>query len=312
MTVGIVLLMSSCIKEEIPVAAHVAGDVTVNEIDLEPDYRYQAYYDFGTNSLVFQHLKTEWDLGFETGVSGARVVLNTSRAMGAAHISGVDFNSITDTAGVQWRYDATSGNLDSTAIGNWQTLGGVFLINRGYSYDGTHLGFRKLEIASVNGAEYEIHYANLDGSNEQTKVVVKEEAFNFTFWSFETDATASIQPKKENWDLVFGQYAHLFEPDFPYLVTGILSNRNGVEVAEVFNKPFADIEYADVANYSFSSDINVIGYDWKTFGGGSFTVHLDKNYIVKSTEGVYYKMHFIDFYNAQGEKGTPKFEIAAL
>jgi hypothetical protein len=35
-------------------------------------------------------------------------------------------------------------------------------------------------------------------------------------------------------------------------------------------------------------------------------------YVVRTSEGLFYKIHFIDFYNETGLKGYPKFEIAAL
>lgn len=85
-----------------------------------------------------------------------------------------------------------------------------------------------------------------------------------------------------------------------------------VEVAEVFDKPFDQISYADVSEYMFSTDINAISYDWKVFNGGTFETDLSKNYIVKSTEGLYFKIHFIDFYDDSGNKGNPKFEVVLL
>ena len=70
----------------------------------------------------------------------------------------------------------------------------------------------------------------------------------------------------------------------------------------------------DKESYSFSNNINTIGYDWKeySFSSGSYTIFTDKNYIIKSTEGKYFKFHFIDFYDALGTKGTPIFEFQEL
>ncbi len=62
------------------------------------------------------------------------------------------------------------------------------------------------------------------------------------------------------------------------------------------------------------SNVDVIGYSWKEYNFGSSTYEVDpsKNYIIKTTEGMYYKIHFIDFYNDQGDKGTPVFETQLL
>lgn len=311
--VSAVFVFASCMKDEIPVPTHDSGDVIENAINLEMDYRYQAYYDLETDEFVGQNLKTAWDLGFEANEFGNHIVLNTAKSMAASITPvGTSFADVVNTVGADWQYDVSSGNLDSTAIGDWLTNSGVYLLDRGYSFDGTHQGYRKVEFGQISSNEYEIHYANLDGSNENTYTIQKESDYNFTFFSLETNDVVSIEPPKEDWDLVFGQYAHMFDPTFAYLVTGILSNRNNVEVAEVFDKPFVDIDFADISNYTFSTDINVVGYDWKLFNGGTYETDPTKNYIVKSTEGLYFKIHFVDFYNDLGDKGNPRFEIALL
>ena len=66
----LILINFSCLKEEIPIEAHQPGDLTTNQIELGSDYRYQAYYDVATNSMVKKHLKTDWDLGFESNENG--------------------------------------------------------------------------------------------------------------------------------------------------------------------------------------------------------------------------------------------------
>lgn len=308
----VTFLFTSCLKDEIPVPPHESGDIIENAVELGNDYRYQAYYDFETNTFVKQHVKTDWDLGFETSANGFRIVLNGAKSTRAAQLTTTNFASVSDTIGAIWKYDAHSGTLDSTAIGNWQGANSIYIIDRGYSYNGTHLGFRKIEFTSVTANVYTIHYAHIDGSNEITRTIAKNPSYNFTFFSFETNSEVSIEPEKEKWDLVFGQYTFLFEPDLPYLVTGVLANRNGVEIAEVFDIPFSEITFSEVANRTFSTDIDIIGYDWKTFSGGTYVIHSEKSYLVKTVEGYYYKIHFIDFYNDAGEKGAPRFEIGAL
>ena len=307
------LTLTSCLKDEIPIEQSDPGDVIQNFYEMGIDYRMNAYYDFQTNSFVKEHLKTEWDLGFETGVNGWHIVLNTSKAMATGEFPQADFASALDTVGVELRNDVPSWNLDSTAINNWQTFGGVYCLDRGYSYDGMHLGYKKIEIQSVDDNFYSIRYADLNGNNEIAAQVPKnDDSYNFSFFSMETNDVASIEPEKETWDIVFRQYTHIFDGHTPYLVNGVLSNTNNVEVAEVFDKEFEDVVFDDIANVEFSTDVNVIGYDWKTFDGSGFITHPDQVYIVKTTEGLYYKLRFVDFYNAQGEKGTPTFETQAL
>jgi len=304
--------IASCLKKEIPILQHEPGETITNQIDLGSDYRYFAYYDFESNSFSNQNLKTAWDLGFETNNVGYRIILNGAKSMAAGLAFNSNFFQVTDTNGISWKYDVSSGNLDSIALIDWQTVTKPFIIDLGYNASGNHNGFRKMEILSFSNANYSIHYSGLNGSNEQTVVIEKDSDYNFTFYSFQTNSTVTIEPKKETWDLYFGQFTHLFEPDFPYLVTGVLTNRNGIEVAQVFDLPFELINFSHVSAYPFHASINRIGYDWKYFNGNSYTILPEKNYIVKTIEGNYYKIHFINFYNANGVKGTPTFEVQAL
>jgi hypothetical protein len=173
-----------------------------------------------------------------------------------------------------------------------------------------------LQIPPKQTLLYFYHFANLDGTNDITMNITKDVNYNFSFLSLNGNIT-SIEPLKENWDLTFTQYTYIFydqTPITPYIVTGCLSNRNKVEVAKVFDKDFADITFADVNNYSFSSDIDAIGYSWKEydFDTSSYIIYYTKNYIIKTTEGKYYKLHFIDFYDGLGVKGTPTFEFQEL
>lgn len=303
----------SCKKDELPVPAHDPGNVVTTSVKMEADYRYQLYFDLETNMMVRQNRKTDWDLGFETSAAGNKVILNSAKYMLAANTGTVNFASIHDTTGFNFNIDRPTGSLDSTAIGSW-VPNIVYIINRGYDELGTHQGFSKIQFMSVNNADFNVHFSNLDGTNDQTVIIPKDTAYNFTCLSLD-GSLISVQPPKDNWDLHFSQYTHYYYDDgTTYLVTGCLSNRNKVEVAEVFDKPFSEITYDDISRYVFSESINTIGYDWKyyDFDVGAYTILYDQNYIIKSTEGKYYKLHFIDFYDSFGIKGTPTFEFQEL
>lgn len=308
------VLFFSCERDEIPVAPHDPGDVITQRFSMEPDYRYQLFYDLGTNAMVSSNLKVDWDLGFESAPEGFHVILNTAKLMYAAQVVATDWSVIKDTAGLNFRWDMPSGNFDSTAIGDWRTHQDVYVIDRGFDPEGKHQGFKKVLIKDVNETAYEVQVANLDNTNEITYTVPKAFAYNFTFLSLE-DGVAEVQPPKTDWDLSFTQYTHVFtDPVSTYLVTGVLANRDGVEIAAVFDKDFGAITIEDIKLYQFSNAIDAIGYDWKwySFDSGSFLILSEQNYIVKTTEGRYFKLHFIDFYDDEGVKGNPTFELQEL
>ena len=53
---------------------------------------------------------------------------------------------------------------------------------------------------------------------------------------------------------------------------------------------------------------------WKEFNFETnlYSVKDNINFVIRDFEGKYYKMRFIDFYNSQGLKGYPKFELEEL
>ena len=101
---------------------------------------------------------------------------------------------------------------------------------------------------------------------------------------------------------------------YPYLVTGVLINRNGVEVATDTLNNFADITFDMAQHMIYSSNLDAIGYDWKyyNFEAGSYTVTVGLNYIVKNRNGYLYKLRFVGFYNDLGQKGYPAIEYQQL
>jgi len=69
-----------------------------------------------------------------------------------------------------------------------------------------------------------------------------------------------------------------------------------------------------IGQYNFTNMQNKIGYDWKSynFSSKSYNVNPNITYIITDIDGRYFKLHFIDFYNDNREKGNPKFEIQEL
>lgn len=311
-----VLFAASCKKGELPVPKHDSGSVITTAVNMESNYKYQIYFDLKTNTVVGQNLKSAWDLGFEAAPEGNHIILNGSKAMYAFDTEETDFNSVTDTlgfmAGRSW--DEPSGNLDSTAVGEWEGTNHVYIIDRGYNENGIHQGFRKIVFESVDQDSYHVKFAALNGTGLTNLTFDKDNAYNFAFLSFTTSGTVMIEPPKADWDLVFTQYVHVFyEPELTtYLVTGCLLNHSGTRSVYDGVSLFSDISFNDIPNYSFTSAVNTIGYEWKEFDGTNYIVHSEKNYIIEDREGLHYKLHFIDFYNNSGVKGNPKWEYQQL
>lgn len=310
-----VMILSSCVKEELPVPKHDPGNVITNTVNMGSNYKWQVYFNLKNNTVVGENLKTIWDLGFETSSDGYRIILNSSKAMYAAKTNQTDFSLVTDTTGFSAikDFDSPTGNMEQTAIGDWRLIPNqVYLIDRGYNELGSHQGFRKIVFQSVDDYFYTIRFSQPNGVGETTLQVPKDNKYNFTFLSFTTSSTVMVEPPKKDWDIVFTQY--LEELSTPYLVAGCLLNRYYTMAKSDSIIGFNSINYDFALTQLLSSNINIIGYDWKeySFTTSSYIVFPNKTYIIQDQNGFYYKLHFIDFYNSSGIKGNPTFEFQKL
>lgn len=315
--VGAICLLTffSCKKDELPVPKHNSGNVITASVNMESNYKWQIYYDLEKNSIVGQIAKTKWDLGFESTPEGYRVILNSSKAVFTSNTQKNDFDNIKDTIGfaANKSWDAPSGNLDNTAIGDWRIGKYIYIIDRGYNETGIHQGFRKIQFQSVDETSYKVRFSELNGNGDTVLEIKKDHQYNFQHLSFDTKNVVLIEPKKDKWDLCFTQYTHVFyNPITTYLVTGCLLNRYNTSAIGDSLVKFSEINYEMAANYTLSKNINTIGYSWKKFESGFFTTFPNINYIIQNRNGFYYKLHFIDFYNTIGNKGNPKWEFQKL
>jgi hypothetical protein len=197
------------------------------------------------------------------------------------------------------------------------------VIDRGYDEAGNLRGLRKIVFQEVTDTSYSFSYANLDGSNANTFTVTKDPAMNYMCFSFDEGSKQSgLEPLKNDWDLLFTQYTTLLytnEGDpYPYLLTGVLSNPFLIRVAQDTLYDFDEIDLTIAQSLTYSTALDEIGYDWKdvvgdvSTGNVSYVVLEGRNYIVRDTEGFYFKLRFISFYNNSGEKGYPTFEYQKL
>lgn len=316
----------SCEKEEQPIEPYNRGDVTTVAISTgnNGDYSKQIFYRLSDNQVVKTISRTIWDLGFEASANGFIVTLNSANKAQAAQLNTTNFDSVTDISGMTLTYtwDHSSGEFDSLALKNWIDGGiptqYVYIIDRGENPDFSGRGKKKLQINDVDNATYTITYANIDGSDKHTLVINKDYELNNVCFSFDDGGKiVDVEPKNDQWDLLFTQYTTEFyvaTPTLAYSVNGTLINRTFVQGVKVFDQNWSDIDVNDIGAYNFNDTLDVIGYDWKFYDmdNSQYTVYDFKNYLIKDKEGFFYKLRFVDFYDDLGVKGTPKFELKKL
>jgi hypothetical protein len=158
--------------------------------------------------------------------------------------------------------------------------------------------FKKLWIVSKQSLAniYTIRYADLDGSNEMTKIieVAPYEDKRFYYYSIENNEGVDREPLSESWDVLFTKYMDLTEDNegnwVPYLVTGVTSN---IDIGANEFYPIVD-DFNNWFEMPFDSAKNVIGYDWKSFDMGTFswTIEDSTAFFAQNYAGDVYKLTF--------------------
>jgi len=300
------LALSSCFKEEEPVTPFPRGNSSEAEVAMGPNYSEQIYFDLGENKVVKSNSKYLWDIAFScAGDSSIR--LNSGRNMRAALSSSEDFSQVTDTNGMDFKWDWSNGKIDSTALYKWTETDKIFVLDLGSDDDFNSLGFIKAKF-EFKGNNLSVEYAFLNEQITHKVELVPDENYNYTHFSFLNKELMNAEPTKDAYDLLFTQYVYYFdEEELAYLVVGTLINPYQTECYREFEIDFSEIEAADIEMDRFEKTLDIIGYDWKYFnlGEGTFVVLNNQNYVLKDSEGFYHKLHFTGFYNTNGEKGYP-------
>lgn len=329
------LVLSGCFREDIPLPAYQPNP-TVKQVTIplaspdeqtgQPVFRNQVFFEMETG-LMHTIARESWDLGFETGSNGYRVILNSANFMQAANLGQVPFDTVFsegDMAALSFDFDPSHGDLDSTVIGEWLdresglSKGDLYMIDRGFDGSVEAQGFVKLQFTGLGGDSIAFVYSDLDNQNKKEGVVyVGDTRQNFVCFSLEDHKVVEVQPEKDDWDLLFSYYSYRYPDGYPYWLTGALTNRQGVSSAEVNDSStvFAELSLADTSRFEFTQDIDQIGFDWKTYLFGPparYVVDSSRIFLLKDQRGIFYKLRFLDFYNEKGERGFPTFEYAEL
>ena len=157
--------------------------------------------------------------------------------------------------------------------------------------DGT---YRKFINEDYFGA-YTFKYATWSGSawvGETTKTVsnTNNPDNRYNYYSLKNNNEVVAEPAENAWDMVFTKYVTDLGGGMFYGVTGALHNPN-VTVAQN-DEPTGN---GNPNGLDYSEEINIIGYDWKTFNGAGYDVNSDMAYYVKYDVSTVYRLEFSTF-----------------
>ncbi len=291
----------------------------------ESIYDQQFYYSLSANAVISKNRNDSWDLSFESATDGWHIRVNTSSlGIWPTRTTNFDLTSYPLTEG-HWLYDNSNGHPDSTAVGKWVDFTAktytyqVYLIGK---YDGaTYRPFKKVVFTGVTDTSYSMKYADLNGANFHEVTIKKDTLYNQVYYSFLNHSTVIIEPVKQAWDLMFGQYATTLDDNgtpIVYFVRGTLLNPYKVEaqVDSVNNFSAISLSYVNIALFSNRQDI--IGHNWKSVEinqqlvSARYKVRENYTYLIKDVNGEYYKLKFTSFFNDKGTPGYPAFIFLKL
>ena len=188
--------------------------------------------------------------------------------------------------------------------------------------NGNPLGLHQITFDSLKNGIFYFRHAPLEGGDPVHAIVRKNSKYRYVWFSLATNDTIPAEPAMDQWDLLFTQYTTMLYTDagepYPYLLTGVLSNPSGVQIAQDTLYDFSALDLDAAGSLIYSEAYDEIGYDWKDVVGDvstgmvTYVIVEGLNYVVRDAEGFYYKLRFIGFYNNSGSKGYPTFEYQKL
>jgi len=292
----------------------------VEQVSTGAGYSLQAYYTLESGD-VEQVNNEDWDIAFSNaGDIDAGIFINESAAFMqgalALYLSDkTDWDeTITDVSvfddGVRLynpKQNWTEGAFNRVADENnpldygwgaYNTETHVIEGDKIYVLEQRNGSYLKLQIQQLVGGEYQFRYAGLDGSDEVSATVSKNEnsGEDLLFYSLRDQQMVDVPIAGA--DLVFKRY---FAPlddgsgnTLQYSVTGILlaPGTEAVVADGVDPQTVLESDYSD----QYSAVPTVIGHDWKEFDfSAGWQLDFDRVHFVKTREGDIYKVYLFDF-----------------
>lgn len=291
----------------------VAQSVTVNT---GASYANDVFYSF-ENGSVKTVSRTNWDLAFSTNNFSVSILTNNASGTELYTYTSGDTSdwSNVDTSSINWNlmynsietFDEGAFTMNATGhpdygwgiynMGSHNVVGDSIFIIKTVSGDYKKIWIEQRD--AVNNMWY-FKYANLDGSSSQSVTLDASlyDTKNFVYYSLDTDSIKDREPASSDWDLLFTKY---YDYNIPYNVTGVLSNESHVLMEEVSQSGLNQATYNTYNEANMSTNISIVGSDWKSFNMTSFTYDISDSTVF-----------FAKSYNANGDSVYTKFYFTAF
>lgn len=284
---------------------------TTDTVSQGAGYANQVWYNI-QNGIKHTSSKNNWHLAFETVNQSSSIHINSSIGVelwlhataDTSQWSTLDTNGISNwtkyyNSNITWskgafNAPANPNNQFDLGWGTYSMITHTVTGDRIFIAKISANDYKKIWIKSLASGTYTFRYANLDNTNDVTTSITKSgyNTKNFIYYNLNTQQIVDREPANNTWDLAFTQYIE-FIPS-AYLVTGVLHNKN-IESVKAY--PVDETIYTNWGNHTFAEDINIIGYDWKSFNNQTFqwTIADSTVYFIKDLNNNIWKLVFTGF-----------------
>lgn len=298
-------------------------------ITMGASYANDIYYSL-KNGIVATVDRTNWDIAFSVSTRSSSIIINEGANVALwVYPNAWSWATPSDTTGIKtwtsrvrnsntdWEIGAFNANATTHPNYGWgnynETSHNIVNADGGalYIIKLRNGSYKRIWIETKYSAsqKYSFRYSNIDGSNPQvvTEMSLAGYKGNYGYYSLQDNQLiANREPDKAAWELLFTRWEDI-NNNQPYPVTGVLQNV-GIKAVDLTTTDFVNIVYT---TEQFSSEINTIGYDWKTPPmSGPWVVLNNKAYVVRNAAGKDYLIVFKTF--AGSSTGTLSFDIREL
>lgn len=303
--------------------------IKTQTITLGASYANDVYYSL-KNGVVSTISRTDWDIAFSVSTRSSSIIINEGANVALwVYPKTWTWATPSDTTGIKtwtsrvrnsntdWEIGAFNANATSHPNYGWGNYnetshnivnadgGALFIIKlRNGSYKRVWI-----ETKFSSAQKYTFRYSNIDGTNAQTVTEMSLVGYkgNYGYYSLQDNQLiVNREPDKSTWELLFTKWEDVNSGQ-PYIVTGVLQNI-GIKAVDLTTTDFTNIVYT---TDQFSSEINTIGYDWKTPPmSGPWVVLNNKAYVVRNAAGKDYLIVFKTFVGSS--TGVLTFDIREL
>lgn len=267
---------------------------------------------------AYSYLRSAWDLAFAPNSVQGTYTIRTNAAMYAfaVRLTAQEWEALTDPSALTgWRPDLA----DTAALPPLQPGEEVYFAldrDRGRIFYRTSTErYRKVRVRWEGNTLLVEARPFTEGASVQWRFATTAEPQYLSLQS------ASSLPWKLPWppDLLITCYVHPFY-DQPeefrwYPVLGALLGPDAqAAVVQTQTLPYERFTYNDLTGLTFSAQKDLLGYDWKRydFATGTYTIDFSRYFILQTGPTSYYKLRFVDFYDAAGRKGHVRLEYEPL